>query len=960
MRRAPIITAAVLLLGLSLTPLCAQRYTYRQYDSVSGLTDMAVHCLLQDHTGFIWAGTDNGLFRYDGNHFRAFHADAGLPHPTVRAIAESPQGVVWVGTNDGVAKFIDNRFQKVDVGEPGHFLAIAFDSLGRLYVESPTGLIRGIADTAGEYRFQKVASGAIRGLFVDHEDIWFVRDKDLWHLKGDRKERAGSANGLPEDVWSSIVQDANGNLWVAGESRLFERPRGQSRFQERTTGLPKTVYTAIYADARSRLYVSSYAGVAVLEGEERTLIDAAHGVPADSIYSVLVDRGGSLWLGAMGNGLIRQLGRGDWLSWKTEDGLLNNTVWAIHRDKAGQTWIGSNGGVNVVDPHGKVTRSWSSHNGLAASEVHSLAEGPKGEIYAATYPNGISRFSSSGKLLDNYRSASVMSAGWIQTIAVDHQGRLWAGGKGGCFRSAQPLGVGKLELDRVQIPGMAKDAEFFEVVADGDTLWAGSSHGLARLTNGRWRIFTQKDGLKADAVFVIARGSDALWIAYEGSMGLSKLEFKGSQIKRTDFTSKNGLASDEIFAIVFDTTGRLWASSDAGVDLFDHGYWRHFAREDGLIWADSDSLALEADREGNVWVGTSAGISRYSPLRSKGADAPPPVVLTNIEGQSRHWNFGDHPVLPYNQRSLFLQFAALNYAEEDHPHFRYRLLGYETGWNETTERGVHFERLPAGHYLFQVIALGHHDLWTPKPVGFAFSVTPPWWQTWWFLLTCLGLILLFLWALYRLRVHVLIEHKHRLERLVAERTTELTESHCRLEEIAYCDTLTLLPNRREFTRQLRARIELAVRRKEGFALLLLDLDHFKHINDTYGHQAGDMVLIETAKRLRASVREGDCVARLGGDEFAIILFSEFDQASIQETCSRIISYSSVGIPFNGDTLKIGTSVGVASYPNDGQNEESLYKSSDAALYVAKRRRSNYSFTSRVGVGDGSEADHLLV
>ena len=79
MRRVPIIAAAVLLAWLGLTPLFAQRYTYRQYDSVYGLTDMAVHCLLQDHAGFIWAGTDNGLFRYDGSQLRAFHADDGLP-----------------------------------------------------------------------------------------------------------------------------------------------------------------------------------------------------------------------------------------------------------------------------------------------------------------------------------------------------------------------------------------------------------------------------------------------------------------------------------------------------------------------------------------------------------------------------------------------------------------------------------------------------------------------------------------------------------------------------------------------------------------------------------------------------------------------------------------------------------------------------------------------------------------
>jgi diguanylate cyclase (GGDEF)-like protein len=305
--------------------------------------------------------------------------------------------------------------------------------------------------------------------------------------------------------------------------------------------------------------------------------------------------------------------------------------------------------------------------------------------------------------------------------------------------------------------------------------------------------------------------------------------------------------------------------------------------------------------------------------------------------------------LSYNHRSLHLQFAALNYSEEDHARFRYRLLGYETRWNETPERGVHFERLPAGNYRFQLIASGPNDAWTPKPVEFAFSITPPWWQTWWFPVICLGLLALLLKVLYRLRVHVLVEQKQRLERLVAERTAELTESHRRMEEIAHCDMLTLLPNRREFTRQLRMRIESAHKQNERFALMLIDLDYFKEINDTHGHDAGDIVLVETAKRLRKSVRESDCVARLGGDEFAIVLFSKFDMASIQETCIRIINNCSVGIPFNGETLKIGTSVGVALYPTDGPSEESLYKASDTALYVAKRKRSSYSFMPCAGV-----------
>ncbi len=935
--------------------LFAQRYTYRQYDSAYGLTDLTVHCLLQDHTGYIWAGTDNGLFRYDGNRFLGFHVEDGLPHPTARALAESPQGVVWVATNGGIARFVGNRFQTVDVGESGTFRAITFDSKGRIYAESSTGIIRGVPDGAGNYHFQKIVTGVVRGLWVQGEDVWFARDKDVWHLAGDREESAGTPNGLPLDRWTSIVHDPQGNLWVLSEAHLYERVHGTGRFQERATGLRKTFNISVYADTQGRIYVSSYAGVAVLYGDRRTLIDASHGLPADGVTPVLVDREGSLWLGTMGKGLIRQLGRGDWLSWTTQDGLLHNIVWAIHRDSVGQTWVGSSGGVNIIDPEGKVGFSWRGPNGTAATEVHALAEGPNGEVYAATYPNGISRFSSKGRLLQDYRSPSVTSAGWMQSIAFDRSGRLWAAGSNGCFRSRLPLGSGDLELDSVEIPGIARGTEFFEVVADGDTIWAGGSQGLARLTNGRWRVFTQHDGLKSDAVLVIARGGNALWIAYENAIGLSRLDFDGDRIKLTHFTRQSGLASDEVFGIDFDTSGRLWASSDAGVDRLDfdrqdQGRWVHFGREDGLIWNDADSLALKADREGSVWVGTSAGLSRYSPPKYRGADVPPTVVLTSVQGELHQWDSGDHAALTYRHRSLYLQFAALDFAEEDHIRYHYRLLGYESGWHETREHGVHFERLPAGDYRFQVIASGPNDLWTLQPAEFAFTITPAWWQSWWFVLACAGSLLLLLRALHNLRLNALVEQKDRLEGLVAVRTAELTESHRRLEEIANRDVLTSLPNRRAFTEQFRARLNMAARSNERFALLLIDLDHFKQVNDTNGHDAGDRVLVETANRLRACVREYDCVARLGGDEFAIILFGGFDETSLHNICDRIMSYNSVGIPFNDRVLKVGSSVGIALYPDDGTSEDTLYKAADIALYDAKQKRSSYSFRTHVTTG----------
>jgi diguanylate cyclase (GGDEF)-like protein len=528
-------------------------------------------------------------------------------------------------------------------------------------------------------------------------------------------------------------------------------------------------------------------------------------------------------------------------------------------------------------------------------------------------------------------------------MAFDRQGRLWTTGATGCFRSRAALGQSEPIFERVDIPGMGSGTRFEDLLLDGDTMWVSSYRGLAHLIEDKWRVFTKRDGLKSDAVSVLARGPRGLWIAYADALGLTRLQFDGEQVHATHFTKEDGLASDRIFAIASDPAGRLWASSDAGLDVLDQGHWRHYGTDDGLIWNDANSYALDTDHRGNVWVGTSAGLSRYSPPRFPVAASAPPVVITSIEGTSRQWDPGDHPNLPFKHRSLSVHYAALSYASEARIRFRYRILGDESEWTETRERSLRFEGLPAGHYDFQVIAAGPDDLWTPVPAQFSFSIAPPWWQSWWFLTTCLAAAVLLVSTLWRLRMRVLMAQKQHLERLVAERTAELTESHHRLEEIANSDVLTLLPNRRRFTQQFRARLELGLSLRERFALLLIDLDRFKQINDTFGHDAGDAVLVETAQRLRGTVRDADCVARLGGDEFAILIFDAYEKAIVENICERIVGYGNSGIPFNGSSLHVGTSVGIAMYPEDGDTEKSLYKAADLALYEAKRTKSGFRF-----------------
>ena len=150
------------------------------------------------------------------------------------------------------------------------------------------------------------------------------------------------------------------------------------------------------------------------------------------------------------------------------------------------------------------------------------------------------------------------------------------------------------------------------------------------------------------------------------------------------------------------------------------------------------------------------------------------------------------------------------------------------------------------------------------------------------------------------------------------------------------DALTGLPNRSQFDERLRQELGSARRRREGLALLFMDLDSFKAINDTLGHDAGDELLKAVAARLKACVREHDIVARLGGDEFVLLLTATGDVKSAARVAAQVLSAFAPPFALPGRTLTVNLSVGIALSPGDGDDATTLIKNADIAMYRAKQ------------------------
>jgi diguanylate cyclase (GGDEF)-like protein len=232
--------------------------------------------------------------------------------------------------------------------------------------------------------------------------------------------------------------------------------------------------------------------------------------------------------------------------------------------------------------------------------------------------------------------------------------------------------------------------------------------------------------------------------------------------------------------------------------------------------------------------------------------------------------------------------------------------------------------------------------WTEKSLNIAVHVLPAWYQTWAFRLSLAVALIGLVALLIQARTAYLRKATLELEELVAIRTRELSnsteqlrQSKIQLEEIAFLDALTGLPNRRLFSERFENFKATSDRANRKFALLLIDLDKFKFINDTYGHDAGDAVLVATAERLMKSTRAVDVVARLGGDEFAVLLDGSEPMTSITAVCERMMMLSADPIVFGRHQFIVSLSIGGAIFGEHGNFQAELYKSADMALYEAK-------------------------
>jgi len=777
------VAAALLLCGACAS---AERYRFRHFGLDDGL-NAAVSQVLQDGEGFVWVGTANGLYRFDGAHFRRYGIDDGLPSDSIRSLHRSRDGALWVLTSRGLARRRLDRFMAMAIaGVPAtaDWHSVNSSANGQMYVSVDRGLLIGdVPRDANPPRFLPAPgapSGPVYGIYVGSDGtLWFGCRFELCSLNDGRLRRFGAGDGLPRERWSAILVDGHGDLWVRGPQHLLVRPAGASRFQSRDEGLPQSSNNlmTLILDREGTIMASTDGGVARRVDGRWQLIGAAQGLESDAVTTLYEDREGSLWIGMWGGGLARWPNPRQWTNWTAADGLGNNLVWAVRRHPSGALLVGTDRGLVRLDPDGRPDRIWTTANGLGGDKVKALEVGPDGAIWAGCLPGGVSRIDPRTGRVRTYGRLSGLSDDRVIALYRDGEGRLWASAGEGLYRS-NGLGPG-LRFERQSPPGAQEHTMFFRFLGDRlGRVWVGSSDGLFCWDRGAWRRFTTANGLRSNAVTHVAQTDDgALWIGYREQLGLSRLTLGSAGVQAQHFTAKDGLPSDYILFLGLDSGRRLWVGTDDGVAVQSQSQWVVYTHEDGLVSDDCAANGFWPEPDGTVWIGTLKGLSRFQPAgHPPGAErsAPaPPVAITAARLGGRGVAPSALSEVPYRDRNFSVSFAGLSFVSEKRIRFRYRLVGLDDAWTETDERTVGYSSLPAGAYRFQVIARDANGPWSAPPAEIAFRIATPWWQTWWFRGLVAAALFRLASLLYRARMAAIAGEHRRLETAVRERTREL-------------------------------------------------------------------------------------------------------------------------------------------------------------------------------------------
>ncbi len=741
-----------------------REWVVRSWGTAEGLPQNSINAIVQTRSGYLWLGTREGLARFDGLRFSVFGLRTGLESVAVQALLEDREGTLWIGTDGGgLSRFREGRIESVATAQRGvagdSITSLAEDAQGRLWAGTRGGL--NVFEDGKLVQIPALAP-------VEKLTIYaLLRDRDggMWISSGTMglfRFHNGLLQSVPGPAGNEtstaycLLEDSDGQVWGSvGNGTILCHKNGEWRRYAETNGLPFAYVTCMGQERDGTIWAGSLdAGLYYFHSGAFHALRKADGLSGDDIRSLYADREGNLWVGTRSAGLNR-LNRPTLITCSLPQGLTNEYTRAVAETSDGVIWVGTTGGglyrgtPNRMEPFGpsEVIRHYATVETVWTHSDGSLWWG-------------------GARSLLNWRDGAVTcytNEPWVRSAQVtalceDGQRGLWVGtsfgtlvhGTGGKFTVFSP------RIARGPITALAQQP-------DG-LLWVGSlAGGLKGVRDGSKDVVSITNGMLSQSIRTLYLDREST--LYIGTAGGGLARLRGGKV--ASFTSEQGLGADTVSQIVEDDFGHLWLGCSRGIlrvtknDLenlaegrtsFLHP--RAYGLNDGMLAEECSSGFSPAGiktSSGLVCFSTVKGLVFIDPRGEDKKQPPPNVLLEEVSLNGKRAELhqassqrrskvispgqpeGPLLVVPAGPRAIEINYTAINFAAPEKVRFRYQLEGLDPDWQEAQgRRTAYYDRVPAGNYVFKVMASNADADWSTTPRILLVTVEPQIWESRWF------------------------------------------------------------------------------------------------------------------------------------------------------------------------------------------------------------------------------------